>query len=481
MRVASESPSVAATRSSTTDGSRLSSSSPSFSSSAEGDDPVAVGGAVEGDDLVQQGQLGLRRRVSFATWVVVLGEDDAALGVRQDVADVVGHRRGVDGGGGDAGAHVGEVGEDPLEAGARGDPDPLLRLHPERHQPCGEPADTVAGLLPGHRLPGLTDGIAEGLPVAAGGHPVAGTARPTVIGRFSIDAQISRLRGQPAPLNFARSVPSVETDGGRLRLRGSQPSSRPYRRVVTPSQDSALPQVRGAAHSWTALATVTHVVTASRPTARSRSSAAAARRPRGAPPSRGPAPRRGPATSTSVWKRRRTASRDVARRDHLVPPVPQHRGRLEVRVAAQGLRVDHQPGLPVGGQHVLEPQVTVDQPAVGGRVVTDPAADGDRTAPRGGGAAERCAAAHPAGPATRRRPPRAGAAAAEPGGGAARTARPTTSHASTSQSSPTSSSCSRSSSRASGRRVSPQQLHRAPTVPVLEGERLVRAGQRPPP
>ena len=51
--------------------------------------------------------------------LVVLGEHDPALGVGQDVGDVLGVGRGVDRRGRGAGAHDGQVGEDPLEAGAR--------------------------------------------------------------------------------------------------------------------------------------------------------------------------------------------------------------------------------------------------------------------------------------------------------------------------------------------------------------------------
>ena len=55
-------------------------------------------------------------------------------------------RRGVDGGGGCAGAHDRQVGEDPLVARAGSDADPLLRLDAEREQAGGELVDAVAGL-----------------------------------------------------------------------------------------------------------------------------------------------------------------------------------------------------------------------------------------------------------------------------------------------------------------------------------------------
>ena len=54
-----------------------------------------------------------------------------------------------------AGAHHGEVGEDPLVAGRRRDADALLGLDAEREQPGREVADPVTGLLPRHRLPAV--------------------------------------------------------------------------------------------------------------------------------------------------------------------------------------------------------------------------------------------------------------------------------------------------------------------------------------
>ena len=92
----------------------------------EPDHPVAVGGAVEGDDLEQVRQLGLALG-ELGDLLVVLGEDDPALGVAEDVRRVLGVRGRVDRGRRRAGAHDGEVGEDPLVAGAGGDADPLLR------------------------------------------------------------------------------------------------------------------------------------------------------------------------------------------------------------------------------------------------------------------------------------------------------------------------------------------------------------------
>jgi hypothetical protein len=169
---------------------------------AEGDHPVAVGGTVEDDHLVQQRQVAAPLP-DLRDLGVVLGEDHPALGVGEDVADVLGHGRGVDGGRRHPGAHVGEVGQDPLVAGAGGDPDALLRLHPQGDEPSGEAADPLARLAPGDGLPGVADRVAEGFPVAARRHPVHELTpdrhRPVLY-----DAEISLYGGQPAPLNFAR-------------------------------------------------------------------------------------------------------------------------------------------------------------------------------------------------------------------------------------------------------------------------------------
>ena len=65
----------------------------------------------------------------------VLGEDDAAAGVGEDVGDVLGDRRRVDGRRRTSGADDGEVGEDPLDAGRRRDGDAVLQRHPEADEP----------------------------------------------------------------------------------------------------------------------------------------------------------------------------------------------------------------------------------------------------------------------------------------------------------------------------------------------------------
>ena len=135
------------------------------------DDPVTVARAVEGDDLADARDLALAL-VELGQLLVVLDEDDLALGVAQDVGRVLGVRRRVDGRGGAAGAHDRQVREDPLVARAGGDADPLLGLDAERQQARGQAGDPVARLLPGDGRPRLADGVAERL--------VAGVLRHSV-------------------------------------------------------------------------------------------------------------------------------------------------------------------------------------------------------------------------------------------------------------------------------------------------------------
>jgi hypothetical protein len=137
----------------------------------QADHPVAVGGAVEGDHLGQAGQLGAAV-AELGDLLVVLGEDHAGAGVAQDVGDVGRWRGGVHGGGGGTGAEDAEVGQDPVEPGARRDPDPVLRLDAERQQPGGDGPHPLAHLAPVERLPAVADRVAERLPVRRGGDPV---------------------------------------------------------------------------------------------------------------------------------------------------------------------------------------------------------------------------------------------------------------------------------------------------------------------
>ena len=128
----------------------------------QGDDPVAVGRAVEGDDLGQVRQLVLAL-AQLGDLLVVLGEDEAGLGVAEDVRRVLGVGARVDRGRGARGAHHREVGQDPLVARAGHDADPLLRLEAEREQSRREGLDPVTGLLPGDGLPRVALRVAEGL------------------------------------------------------------------------------------------------------------------------------------------------------------------------------------------------------------------------------------------------------------------------------------------------------------------------------
>ena len=132
-------------------------SPPELGQVVERDDPVAVGRAVEGHDLADVRQLGAVVG-QLLELLVVLGEDDVALGVGEDVDGVLGVGARVDRGGRAGGAHHREVGQDPLVAGAGGDADALLGLDAQRDQAGGQRLDLVADLLPGDGLPCLPRG-----------------------------------------------------------------------------------------------------------------------------------------------------------------------------------------------------------------------------------------------------------------------------------------------------------------------------------
>ena len=93
---------------------------------------------------------------------VVLGEHDLGLRVGQDERDVVVLGGRIDGGGGSAGRHDRQVGQDPLDPGAGGDRHPVLALDAERQQSGSDLEGLVLGLRPGQGDPALPLEIAEG-------------------------------------------------------------------------------------------------------------------------------------------------------------------------------------------------------------------------------------------------------------------------------------------------------------------------------
>ena len=95
----------------------------------------------------------------------VLGEDDPRLRIGQDEGGVLGVRAGVDGGGCGAGAHDGQVGEHPLIAGSRGDPDALFGLDTEREQSGGQSFDLFLRFPPRFRYPVAVANVSERLGV----------------------------------------------------------------------------------------------------------------------------------------------------------------------------------------------------------------------------------------------------------------------------------------------------------------------------
>ncbi len=119
----------------------------------ERDHPVVVSGtAVDQDDLLDVAEFAAVLP-QLGELCVVLGEDDAAAGVGDDVGDVPGGRGGIHRGGGGAGAHDGQVGEHPFVAGGGSQRHPLLGLHAEDDESGREVAHTVARLGPGDAGP----------------------------------------------------------------------------------------------------------------------------------------------------------------------------------------------------------------------------------------------------------------------------------------------------------------------------------------
>ena len=222
--MASWSPLIAWAVSSMTPGLAARNSSPSFSRSARAMIQSPSAAAVEGDDLPHVRELALAG-LELGELVVVLGEDDLALGVREDVGRVLLVGARVDRGGRGARTHDPEVGEDPLVARARGDADALLGLDAEGEQAGRHLGHLVARLLPGHRLPGLAHRVAEGLQLRRLLHPLE-----------ELDGDVRRQALDKAGVRVRHGWPF---------LRSSQVSVR--HQVTTGPRGSATPWGR---HRW---------------------------------------------------------------------------------------------------------------------------------------------------------------------------------------------------------------------------------------
>ncbi len=109
-------------------------------------------GGVEEDDGLQLGQL-LQPGDGLGELRRVLREERPGAGVGEDERRLVRVGARIDGGGGRAGAHVAEVGDDPLDPGGGGQRDPVLRADAQRHQARCHGADPDGRLRPGQRAP----------------------------------------------------------------------------------------------------------------------------------------------------------------------------------------------------------------------------------------------------------------------------------------------------------------------------------------
>ena len=137
----------------------------------EGDHPVSVAGAVDDNDLVHGGKIGPVGD-EFVDLDLILGHDDPAAGVRDDKGHVLGMSGRVDGGGGCAGGEDGEVDDDPLVPGARGERDPFLGLDPQRDQSRGDERHPVTDLLPGDAGPATVGRITKRLEAGRGRYTI---------------------------------------------------------------------------------------------------------------------------------------------------------------------------------------------------------------------------------------------------------------------------------------------------------------------
>jgi hypothetical protein len=118
----------------------------------EAEHGVAVALAVEKHDM-PHGRDEPVCRTQFRQLCHVFGEDDDGRAVGEDVVDVLGVRARIDGGGRGADERDGKVGQDPFEAGGRGDGDPLFVLDAEGEQAGGELPSVRFGAGPGERAP----------------------------------------------------------------------------------------------------------------------------------------------------------------------------------------------------------------------------------------------------------------------------------------------------------------------------------------
>src|SRR3954452_7819491 len=143
---------------------------------AEGDHGALLELALQLDDPCQLWHL-VEDAPQLEDLLVVLGDHHPGAAVVEDVDHVAVDGARVDRGRGRAGAHDGEVGQDPLEARARHDRDRLLRADADRDQARRHRVDEVAGVVPGGLSPLLAHGI-----VVGHSFPARGDALPEQVG-----------------------------------------------------------------------------------------------------------------------------------------------------------------------------------------------------------------------------------------------------------------------------------------------------------
>ena len=130
-----------------------------------------------------------------------------------------------------AGAHDREVGEDPLEAGAGGDADPLLGLDPRRaaRRRAGDP---VAGLAARTSTPTRRPRVAVGLAVGGRATRSRTSARPTAVGVAPGPSGCGLVMPRKCNASSAGRRPARPSDGMVAPL-GCGPPARPARCLAT--------------------------------------------------------------------------------------------------------------------------------------------------------------------------------------------------------------------------------------------------------
>ena len=143
-------------------------------------EPVEV---VVGEDVLKGREL-VRDRLDLGQLLRVLAHDPDSFRVREQVADVVGRARGVDGDSDCADVREGEVDERPLEAVSREEREVVALAHAPGEEAVRVVADSLVGLRPAHFTPAavVLDQVGGCLPPGRDGVAPQAGDRPALAG-----------------------------------------------------------------------------------------------------------------------------------------------------------------------------------------------------------------------------------------------------------------------------------------------------------